>query len=470
VDELGTESQTIKQPEGLVSPRPPEGKVTQGTGSSPEGTQARTEQLGQKEQVVLDTEEIRRQLESGVALDKLPAIKILGLQIDKNYQDIYKKVAKVAQEMRPLNNLDIAYSLAVRFLKPSLYQRISEQPFGLKDFERFDNPNDLASLMPQILEELGQARRTIAQKRPEVKFSEYDGWLYLKQGHKGETAYRIYLSPKPIAIGRVFSDLAMEIPGNIGYQMKTFDHPSRQEATRIDKIIVYCSEDNFDAILGAVGRVYERHRDDFQGRLGPGGGAVELSEGVSVAKQPTQKPGQQEVTGTQEVEKRIKEKLDEKLPIVTRKAFKQYKSVQEAYKSDEGRFLWAAMSDRKEGVVKGLYFPDNLVVPKDQKDNLAQAYLETLYNATVRNYVEGKRVLISDIKSTFLKAVRARNIPLTDKQFDFLQNRSPYIYQEYYISDKIVAAARYAGLAIAFYEKIKAGQAPSDAFREILAA
>ncbi len=414
---------------------------------------------------VLNAEKIRQDLERGVSLSELPAINILEHQIDANHQYILNKASQARRQ-------DIAYSLAARLTRGvSLYQRISEQAvFGPKDFKRFDKSDVLAPLMPQIRAELAQAQQTITQKRPVVRFSEDNGWLYLHQGHKEETVYRIYLSPKPIATGKVFSDLATEIPDNVGYQMKTFDRPDRpQDVARLDKIIVYCSEDNFDTILGAVGRVYEQHMDDFQGRLGPGGGTVTPLEGVSVTKQPTQKPGQQENTGTQEVANRIKAKMDERLPVVTREGLQQYKTVQDAYQSDEGKFLWAAMSDGKENLVRLLYFPNNSV-PIDQKYNLAQIYLETVYNATVRNYVEGRQVSISDIRKTFLRAVKARKIPLTDAQFGFLQNQSPYIYEKYYILNIIVGAARIAGLAIVFNNKLKAAQPPGEALREILSA
>lgn len=432
---------------------------------------AENELINEQSKNTLNVAEIIRQLENEPPLPELPAVEILSFQIDKNYQDILEK----APRARPK---DIAYSLAMRFklsvgsvfLKGSLYQRISEQVLGLKDFERFDNPDVLAPLMPQIRAELARAEQTITQKRPEAKLWEDNSWLYLEQGRRGKTAYRIYLSPKPTAIGKVFSDLATEIPRDVGYQMKTFYQPDTpQEAGRLDKIVIYCSEDNFDPILKAVGRVYENHMDDFRGRIAPGGGTVTPLEGVSITKQPTQKPGEPKITGTQEIAGRIAEKLEKELPLITRKAFQQYKTVQEAYKSVEGEFLWAAMSDAKRRLVDNLYFPHNLV-SEDKKDELARAYLKTVYNATVRNYVEGKQVSISDIKTTFLQAVKARKI-LTDTQFNILENQSryTYIYEDSFISNFISGAARSAGLAIAFYRKLEAKEDPSEALREILA-
>jgi hypothetical protein len=428
------------------------------------GKLTKTENPKRKEQIILDVEKIKNKLEERTSLSKLPAIKILEYQLDKNYQNILKKAPKA-------RDLDIAYSLAVRFTKGiSLYQRISEQGIaGPKDFERFDDPEALVSKMPQVCAKLLQAEKDIGRMRPAVKFHEDNGWLYLDQGRRGKTAYRIYLSPEPTAIGKVFSDLATEIPSGVNYQMKTFDQPNKaQEVTRIDKIIVYCSKDNFGTILEAVGRVYEQNQGVFQSRLGPGGGTIMPLKGISVAKEPIQKINQRKITATEEVANRIQARMDEKLSITTRNSIQQYNNIEEAYKSDEGRFFWAALSDSKEHIARDLYFPNNKI-SKDQKDIIAKAYLRAVYHAALKHYVEGKQITVSNIKDTFLQVIEAKKIALTDAQSSYLQNQMPYIYESRNIYGRIVNAARTTGLAIVLNKKLKTKQPLNEVFQEILA-
>lgn len=403
---------------------------------------------------------IRRELEKPKRPGELPAVDILVGQLDKNQADILKKAPGATRQQ-------VALSLSQRFLNQSLYQRISEQAlFGPKDFERFDDPNKLAPLLPAMKKDLADAEQTILTERPTAKIIRENGWLYVDQG-KQKTDYRIYLSPDPTKVGKVFSDLALTIPESAKYQMKTFDDPTHAvEMSRTDKIIVYCPESDFDVILGAVGSVYQQNQESFQGRLTPGGGTISPAEGISITKQPEKSATGKEVTGTQQVADTIEQVLNQRLTQITKGRLGKFQDVRTANGSDEAKLLSSVMQLDHDGVSK-FWYAGKESLNDSQRTALTSAYLQALYSSVLHNSVEGKPISTSEVRQNFLKSIQGR-VQLRPNQLQHLTAEKMIQFQDQSIQDRTERVILQTGLAIAFNESLAKGEAPGDTFRNLL--
>jgi len=257
------------------------------------------------------------------------------------------------------------------------------------------------------------------------------------------------------------------VPENVGYQMKTFGDPGEpQEVSRIDKIIIYCSEDNFSQILQSVNQTCIQNEEAFRGRLSPGGGTISPLEGVSIAKEPIAVNDQDKITGTQEIARKVDKKLLEITSMIAREELSKYSSVDEARQSVAGKLLWASFTGGRELMAHHMYIPDNPTT--QQKNELARMYNEALYYSLVKHYVSDENLSLSATKKLFLQIVENRGIRLTKGQQDYLENSPMYMYGKQGNDNQVNEAIKRCGFSIALTTKINGGKLASSAIVDIL--
>ncbi len=409
-----------------------------------------------------DASLIRQALEKTPKVKDLPATNILADQLDKNIPDILTKLPNAKTQ-------EIALSLAARFFKRSLYQRISEQAiFGPSDFERFDNQKDFEGKMPEISAGIDAASKLITEKRPNTHLLVENGWLYAEQGtHK--TDYRIYLSPAPQQIGKVFVDLALNMPQDVQYQMKTFDRPTHpSDVTRMDKIIMYISSDNLPAVLKTLATTYKQNEVSFKDRPAPGGGIVSPADGISIGKQSQERgPDGSKVTGTQKVATEIEEALEKRLPEITRTRMGKYSNANEAGLSDEGKLLWHTMEVNQDAIARLWYLGENKPT-KEQAASLSRDYLKALWTAALFHYTEHVPISVDQIRQRFIKDA-AQNANLDTSQMQYLLTQQSAHLTERAVTERLNHSVYKTGLAIAFNEGLAEGKKPGETFKQLLA-
>lgn len=407
-----------------------------------------------------DPEQIRRTLSMEVPVSELPATDVVARQLDRNQEDILRKAPSASRQQ-------VALSLAVRLKGVGFYQRISEQAmFGPKDYERYDDPAILTQRLPEIRRGLDDAVKRIMENRPTARIIRENGWLYVDQG-KHNTDYRIYLSPDPGSIGKVFSALALEIPENVRYQMKTFDNPTHgQDVSRLDKIIIYVSDGDLDTVLTALGRVYDSNQQSFAGRPAPGGGKIVPAEGVSITAQSDKEVNGNKVTGTHEAASAIEERLPEIARKIARKGFVKHKDATSASLSDEGRFFWSMMELDQDRIARNMYAGKESL-SEDQRRGLAEVYARILFTAAMYGFSEGRPISVSVIKQSFLKAIQGR-VHLRQSQLQYLltERLSPFEIDS--VQTTVSDTLERTGLAIAFNNGLEKSQSAGATFRKLV--
>ena len=99
--------------------------------------------------------------------------------------------------------------------------------------------------------------------------------------------------------------IATNVPEQTDYYMKTFGQDSEAyHLSRGDKIVCYCTEENFDTILNTISDVIEQDSKMLENRPSPGGGKISPLPGISISKQ-----AENYITGSQEVAKLIEQSL-----------------------------------------------------------------------------------------------------------------------------------------------------------------
>ncbi|MEI6498760.1 MAG: T3SS effector HopA1 family protein [bacterium] len=395
---------------------------------------------------VIRNESIRKQLEAVVSIDQLPATVILGDQLEKSLDNIN-------QEHPNLDTSSIAYSLSNRFFDVGLYNRISGQSmFGLKDYElsySVDQYKDDFTNIQQELKAFGDGSHS------DGKIVFHDGWMHYLHGKSGETSQRIYLSSEPRHLARIFSQLADSIPSNVPYKMKTLDPSDLKSLGRIDNIIVYCDDDNFDKILSIVEDIHSSNQDAFKGRMAPGGGAISIGEGFSIAKQPEKTNGL-EVTGTQEIANKIGAELDKKCSQILINSI-YGKNPQEARGSEAGAFLKTTIIEQAKRIN---WFKNPA---DDQKNFLNQCWGDALYQVMIDSLVAGTPIRRSEFQDIFAKKIKSGSILSPEQQSYYSLST-----HQTDIAGFVASAANKSGLAIVLSSGLKDQKTPSEIFNQLV--
>jgi len=233
----------------------------------------------------LDPTLIREHLEEDKDISELPVTDILAEQVDRGRENLVK------------NNPDLTYEeqarvLAEAFYKESLYGLTINEPRTLPPaFDEIPNQEKVNSILNNIY----ASAEKLKEERRDVNIEEASRWLWITSGMKLATEedynynnrvkYRVYLSPSSENIGAMLHDIGATIPEHIQYKMKTFDGTvNTNEIPRVDKIVIYCTNNNFNPIVNTISKV-EVKNAYLKDRPVPGGGNYSPMSGISFAKE-----------------------------------------------------------------------------------------------------------------------------------------------------------------------------------------
>ena len=286
----------------------------------------------------LDPTLIREHLEEDKDISELPVIDILAEQIDMGRENLVKKNPDLTHYIQ-------ARVLAEAFCDEDLYRLTVNEPEHLPHaFEEIPKQKELR----KTIRDINIAKRKLEKQRKELSFATENGWLWITGDMKFNTEenanyndkirYRIYLSPAAENIGNMLYAIGITIPKNTQYSMKTFDNTvNANEIRRIDNIVIYCTDENFDTIIKAISEV-ESKNSYLKGRPIPGGGTYSPMSGISFAKEFPGESGSMRVA--EELEKRLAEtswrdlskyvsSFEDKKILLDSNVWKLWKEIQE---------------------------------------------------------------------------------------------------------------------------------------------
>jgi len=271
-------------------------------------------------------EGIKRRIKEGIPYKGLPAIGILRGYIQHwvgYFLDYLKKLGKTERNNELMSVL--SYNLAIR-----LYQYISFK--GLYSLLAQDNSLTLIKEkkiddFESIERELSNLRTKFAKlvsfitewtksnNRKDVSIVRSSESFYIVHGKRDKTDYSIFLSPRVDSVYDIFEDLFNAIPHDIGYYMRTVNIGGFRDVyaagalSLLDKIVIYCSEKDFDRIWQKVYEVYKRHQGAFNKRPQPADGIIAPLPGVSIANQSES----EETKNLQHIDEVLRSKIKEQL-------------------------------------------------------------------------------------------------------------------------------------------------------------
>ena len=413
---------------------------------------------------------IREILARQIPLESTPAADLLAFQIEKNFEQFRREMPTASHQL-------VAQTVASRMLGIRMYTRISNNMFGnLKSFER---PEPVEEITPRCSAILKGIRSTadLLEADPTNKMTYENSWMYLTRNNRGETAYRIYLSPALEDIGPIFLDIAKTIPRDVGFQMKTFDDQSAPAAlVRSDKIIVYGSEESIDSIMEAVRSAYKKHRQSFNGRKAPPGGMPTEMTGVSMAKE-SEKEGAatgRKLTGTQVMAEKFETRIQEKSAVVVKRRFSKFKKdLVGAANSEEGKMLLFSAQNFLEELKNkkaSIWINFGLSADAPESTTVNQAFAAAVCKELISVLIGEKQgVSKIDCWKDFLSRLEKAGIP--KKIYDNFSS-SKLIKDEFdnmhHIEDTIAKVIQLTGFAMGLDENLTKGVPPDDAFRKFI--
>lgn len=273
----------------------------------------------EKQESPLSPDSVREQLEEDVKIEDLPAISILEEQMN----NLHSSFLEIPAYNHYTPDLLMGITMA-EFLREMpddkvggayMYDRVINCLRRIDNPVAFDGDIERLGLGSSILGSISEAAKKIKDERGDkVNIEDKDGWKWVYGGPNAmrqsfypdqEIKYRVYLSPAPEHIGSMLEKIATSVPEQTDYYMKTFGQFSEEyHLSRGDKIICYCTEDNFDTILNTLSDVIEEDPKMLENRPSPGGGKISPLPGISISKQ-----AENYITGSQEVAKLIEQTL-----------------------------------------------------------------------------------------------------------------------------------------------------------------
>lgn len=410
---------------------------------------------------------IRELVDAPIPLERTPAADLIAFQVERNIEQ--------AQRERPTAPLQVhALMTAERLLDVPMYNRLSGQPFfGPKPYERVDTFDAMKVRRHEVVSGIAHAHRVL-QADPTNTIDHKNAWMALTRNDIGATAYRIYLSPDVGAVGDIFLDIAESVPRDLGFQMKTFDdRAGYAEIARVDKIIVYGSEEEIDRLFATVRYVYVRHANAFHERMFPPGGLPTEMPGVSVARQSQVAHGSEKKTGTQVLAEAMDTRMRDRGTTVAKQYFLQFRhKLHEVTRADEGRFLHGAMARMAAGVkwhAEKKWPSEAEQLPEDVRKGVSGAYARAMFRQTARALALGDRVSLKECKGTMMEELQS--VPLTSAQRYAFQS-APTIGDMVMFGadekDLVKTSIQMTGIALALHSGLRTGESAGDAFRHLL--
>lgn len=410
---------------------------------------------------------IRELVDAQIPLERTPAADLLAFQVERNIDEARRERPDALPQVHALMT-------AFRMLDIPMYNRLSGQPwFGPKPYERVDTFEDMARRRSEIMSGIMKAARAL-EEDPTNKMQFENAWMYVTRNKRGDTAYRVYLSPNAEDVGEIFLDIAKSVPRDLGFQMKTFDDQAGStELARNDKIILYGSEQEIDRLFETVRQVYARHQSAFHGRITPPGGLPTEMIGVGVARQSDQDSQTGKKTGTEVIAETVDARiLSRGSATVKRRYIALRQNLSEVSNRDEGRFLCASMTkiaEKNKWHSHKKWPSEQERFSEDIRKEVNDAYARAVFRQTARALATETSISMRACKETMMEELKS--VKLTPAQRMAFQNEETIGGMMMFGVDEktlISKALQVTGLAMTLHEGISRGQTPGDAFRNFL--
>lgn len=409
----------------------------------------------------LDPAIIRAELEDDVDVVDLPAVEILEKQINRTYENIKPN----------LSNFEKANTIANTLSEEDTYELIVNQPKYMAS--AFDERATKARRTKNIIKSIIQNVENLKKEKGNIPTKEEDGWLWLSTGMgAGETMdyeekikYRIYLSPTPEDTGDMLSDISKTIPRDVKYLMKTFGNTTTgRELQRGDKIIIYCTNENFNSIVNSVSEVTSR-KPYLKDRPTPGGGTYSPTEGISFAKE------FRGTSGSEIAAYRIKEELTKNSWKDLFDSFTSYESKERLLESNVYKTWEMSLNEERYNIVKTLENNsygafDNILKSGNDKikenfENLFFYSLSARLNRQLSPLLGKDKEYIDQFveKAEFVETFGKENI---QRLKDFISNPNSNL------KNAMNKIAMRTALTISIQESIRNGRKPGEGLRKLL--
>lgn len=400
----------------------------------------------------LDPAIIRAELEDNVDVADLPAIEILEKQINKEYSII----------PRPS-------SIAKSFVEDDFYGLVINQPKNLLGgFDVLPNQEEANKCLNHI--KLGTEQ--LKKENGNTHTDEYSGWLWIKgnmtegiETYRENVKYRIYLSPTPENTGSMIYEIGSAIPKNVNYWMKTFDSSATAyDLQRGDKIIIYCTNENFNSIINSVSEVTSK-KPYLKDRPTPGGGTYSPMDGISFAKE------FRGTSGSEIAAYRIKEELTKNSWKDLFNSFASYESKERLLESNIYKTWEMSLNEERYNIVKTLENSsygafDSILRSGNEKtkenfENLFFYSLSARLNKQLSPLLGKDKEYIDQFleKDEFVQAFGKENI---QKLKDFISNPNSNL------KNAMNKIAMRTALTVKMEESIRNGGKPGDGLRKLL--
>lgn len=400
----------------------------------------------------LDPAIIRAELEDDVDVVDLPAIEILEKQINRDF-DITLHPSSVAKS----------------FVDEDFYGLVINQPKDiLPAFDVLPNQGEVNKCLNNI--KLGTEKLTKEQQNTDT--DEYSGWLWIKGNmqeridtYRDNVKYRIYLSPAPENTGDMIYEIGSAIPEHTSYWMKTFDSSSTyNELQRGDKIIIYCTNENFNSIVNSISEVTSR-KPYLKDRPTPGGGTYSPTEGISFAKE------FRGTSGSEIAAYRIKEELTKNSWKDLFDSFTSYESKERLLESNVYKTWEMSLNEERYNIVKTLENNsygafDNILKSGNDKikenfENLFFYSLSARLNRQLSPLLGKDKEYIDQFveKAEFVETFGKENI---QRLKDFISNPNSNL------KNAMNKIAMRTALTISIQESIRNGRKPGEGLRKLL--
>ncbi len=395
-------------------------------------------------------------LEKGFTPDADPPVRILKDQIDR--------AAEHFKQQGTTSPQDLVLALSKNFFSVSLYQRIVEQQmFGPKEFERAENIQEANAHIANIRTGLAN----IEQAAPKDGFSvEPDlPWLHYKspeyQKKHENTTYRIYLNPNYEHYPAMVQALIDWGKTNPLY-FKITDTQSPYDLWRLDKIVIYLSDDNVDQVLDFITIHAKTHPEIFQGKAVPGSSGVIIGDGIGLAYQDREKnpaTGHGK-TGGQINAQRIDQAMRERLNAQVLDAFSKYPNEADFLVSPEAQYF-------REVYLDSRMWPKE--ISSDQmKSILAESMLKAVYRGKtgITKDKFDTDVLLPD--QTQLKSIYAEGLTRAGNQqaADRIKSMSVSEFEKIFYLQNYISEGQLqrVGFAMELHTVLAQGKKPGEFF------
>lgn len=205
------------------------------------------------------------------------------------------------------SNESLASAVAVLFLSRDLYVRVINEPAN-QWYEFCHEFADFKPLEKEISQRMTDVLKRVTDSSVQLGLTVSDEpeWFHIFRGPMAgpdmdlpKSDYRIYLSPDPKMLPQVVERLALEMPSDVFFHLKTWQPESwrRLGFARFDNMVLYIDRENFKAVWQQCHKLVLSLPEAFSKSPTPPGGLHSVFPGVSAVRNDRKETGTQFTSG-----------------------------------------------------------------------------------------------------------------------------------------------------------------------------